>query len=53
MRLSMRHELERDTKKLMVNFDAYLFSKADVDKAMKALEVAKELLPGTEEQVPA
>lgn len=44
----MRQELDRDTKQILVNFDAYLYSQADVDKAMKALEVAKVLLPVTE-----
>lgn len=45
MRLSIRHDVDRERQLPSVNFDAYLFSQADVDKAMKALAVVKELLP--------
>lgn len=48
MRLSIRHDVDRETKKEQVNFDVLLFSQADVDKAMKTLAVVKELLPKVE-----
>lgn len=47
MRLRINHDIDRDTKQEMVNFDACLFTQADVDKAMKVLVVLKELLPAT------
>lgn len=45
MRLRVNHEKERETGKQHVNFDAYLYSQEEVDKAIVALQAIKTLLP--------
>ncbi len=52
MRLSSRFDKDRESGRECINFDAYLFTQAEVDKAIAALTALKDILPDTDRKEP-
>lgn len=50
LKLRINVEKERDSGKCVLNFDAYIFTQEECDKALKALTICREILPANEQE---